>query len=299
MYGRTLYERLCPYLSLDNDYRLLSLVNQKLKLFGVIVSKYSVGKEFVSKYGTARIIENLGKQRVKIKWLDQYGYEHIVKTSNLKDGKVQNPYAPMTKGVGFIGVGEYTPAKNKREHSVWSSMLIRAYDNEYKDWKPSYATVSVCADWLSFQNFARWCNLQAGFFEGGYHLDKDLLLQGNQVYSPETCRFVPAYVNTVLSGSAMIRGEWPLGVHKIKGSKTNSFYAQIKSGGKVPRYLGLHPTPSIAHNVWQLAKATQIEAVISMYQKEKVFDTYVADSLMCRVWKLRTDAATGVETVTL
>lgn len=263
------------------------------------MSKYSVGKEFVSKYGTARIIENLGKQRVKIKPLDQYGYEHIVKTSHLKDGKVQNPYAPMTKGVGFIGISAYSPAKNKREHSVWSSMLIRAYDNEYKDWKPSYATVSVCASWLNFQNFARWCNLQAGFFEGGYHLDKDLLLQGNQVYSPETCRFVPAYVNTILSASGSIRGTYPLGVHKIKGSKVNPFSAQMKVSKGDKLYLGLHPTPETAHKVWQNAKANQIELTISKYAQEKVFDTEIADALMCRVWKLRTDAATNTETVSL
>lgn len=87
------------------------------------MSKYSVGNQFTSKYGTAQIIENLGNQLVRIKWLDQYGYEHIVKTSNLKDGKVQNPYSPVVKGVGFIGFGEYSPVKNKREHSVWSSML--------------------------------------------------------------------------------------------------------------------------------------------------------------------------------
>lgn len=264
------------------------------------MSKYSVGTKFTSKYGTAEIIENLGNQRVSIKWLDEYAYQQIVKTTNLKDGKVQNPYAPVVQGVGFIGVGKYSPVRHKREHSVWASMLIRAYDQDYKDWKPSYREVSVSKDWLNFQNFAEWCNSQKGFFEK-YHLDKDLLLSGNKTYSPSACRFVPAYVNTILTTSARIRGEYPIGVHKIAGSKIKPYSVQIKNGGleKSPRYLGIYATPLDAHKVWQEAKAVQIELVISRYAEEKVFDMEVADALMCRVWKLRTDAAKGVETLTL
>lgn len=264
------------------------------------MSKYSVGNQFTSKYGTAVIIETgLGKQKVKIKWLDDFGHEQIVKTTNLMNGKVLNPYAPVNRGVGFVGVGQYTPVKNKREHSVWSSMLGRGYNAEYKDWKPSYETVFVRDSWLNFQNFAEWCGLQAGFFEPSYHLDKDLLVPGNKEYGPDFCRFVPAYANTVLSASAGIRGEYPLGVYKVSGSKVNPYSAQIKTSNSAPRYLGLHPTPMLAHKAWQEAKASHIEVVISRYSKEKVFDTEVADALMYRVWKLRTDAAIGVETVTL
>lgn len=32
----------------------------------------------------------------------------------------------------------------------------------------------------------------------GWHLDKDILLKGNKVYSPETCAFVPAKINSLL-----------------------------------------------------------------------------------------------------
>lgn len=264
-------------------------------------TKYAIGETFTSKYGTAVITQDsgLGKQNVRIRWQDEFEHEHVVKTTNLKNGKVLNPYFPINRGVGYIGSGDYTPVKNKREHSVWSSMLDRAYDAGYKEWKPSYADVFVRDGWLNFQSFAEWCNLQPGFFEPDYHLDKDLLVPGNKEYGPTFCRFVPAYVNTVLSASGGIRGEWPIGVHKIKGSKINPYSAQIKSSSRTPRYLGLHPTPSKAHQAWQLAKANQIEQTISEYSEEKVFDTGIADALMYRVWKLRTDAAMGIETITL
>lgn len=265
------------------------------------MGKYSVGQTFTSKYGTAVIVEDkgLGKQTVMIRWLDDHGFEHTVKTSNLYNGKVLNPYAPVVRGLGFVGAGLYSPKTHKREHSVWSSMYMRSYDESYLEWKPSYSEATVDEHFYNFQNFAAWCQTQKGFFEPGYHLDKDLLSKGNKIYSPNFCRFVPAYVNTVLSASGTIRGEWPLGVHKLQNSRINPYGAQIKVAKGERKYLGIHPTPESAHKAWQIEKANQIELAVSKYAKERVFDTEIADALMLRAWNLRLDAVNGIETITL
>lgn len=63
--------------------------------------------------------------------------------------------------------------------------------------------------------------------------------------------------------------------------------------------LGTFSDPMEAHKVWQLNKANHIEATVGRYAAEKWFDTQVADALISRVWKLRTDAQLGTETVRL
>ena len=45
-----------------------------------------------------------------------------------------------------------------------------------------------------------------------YHLDKDILVKGNKVYSPETCCFVPQEINSLLVTSVRSRGDQPIGV---------------------------------------------------------------------------------------
>ena len=49
-------------------------------------------------------------------------------------------------------------------------------------------------------------------------MDKDILVKGNKVYSPDTCRFVPQYINSLLTNAAAIRGELPCGVVALKPS---------------------------------------------------------------------------------
>ena len=47
-------------------------------------------------------------------------------------------------------------------------------------------------------------------------LDKDILVKGNKIYSPEACRFVPQYINTLLTNAGAARGELPCGGVALK-----------------------------------------------------------------------------------
>ena len=49
---------------------------------------------------------------------------------------------------------------------------------------------------------------------GGWELDKDILVKGNKIYSPDTCCFVPKEVNTVFTKRQSKRGDYPIGVIK-------------------------------------------------------------------------------------
>ena len=77
-------------------------------------------------------------------------------------------------------------------------MLIRCYNKKDLEKNPTYKNTTVCIEWCNFQNFAQW-------FEKNYiddwALDKDILVKGNKVYSPETCCFVPREINEVFKNS--------------------------------------------------------------------------------------------------
>ena len=101
-------------------------------------------------------------------------------------------------GIGFIGVGNYK-SRNKTGHTkaynAWAAMLQRCYDSKLHLRNPTYKECSVIEEWYNFQNFAGW--FEKNYIDG-YQLDKDLLIKGNKIYSPETCCFVPKEINLIL-----------------------------------------------------------------------------------------------------
>ena len=65
----------------------------------------------------------------------------------------------------------------------------------------------------------------------GKVLDKDLLFQGNKIYSSKNCLFVTQEINKLLISRKKSKGKYPQGVcfDKAKGR----FKAQLSIGGKV------------------------------------------------------------------
>lgn len=133
-------------------------------------------------------------------------------------------------------------------YQSWIGMLRRCYSEIFHKKCPTYIGCSVCEEWLTFSNFKKWMETQDW---GGKQLDKDILVVGNKVYSPETCCFVSQRVNKFLLDSARSRGEWPIGVCFHKG--TGKFTAVVRCENKA-KHLGLFHTPEEAYIVWKKAK---------------------------------------------
>lgn len=134
-------------------------------------------------------------------------------------------------------------------YSCWVDMLRRSISEEFKKDNKTYLDVSVCAEWHSLNKFSLWFKEN---YIHGYHLDKDLLIAGNRVYSPTTCVFVPQKVNSFITLSNKSRGLLPLGVDLYK----NKFRSQIQING-CKNTLGLFSDSMEAHKAWQLAKLEQ------------------------------------------
>ena len=135
-------------------------------------------------------------------------------------------------------------------YRAWGSMLKRCYSDKYQESRPTYAGCSVSEKWLTLTGFKSWMEKQDW---EGKQLDKDLFIEGNKVYSAETCVFVTQLVNTFTTDSRAARGEWLIGVYwnkpagKFQSSCRNPFTSKKE-------YLGLFTCEQQAHEAWKKRK---------------------------------------------
>jgi hypothetical protein len=131
---------------------------------------------------------------------------------------------------------------------TWKDMLRRAYCPKLHARNPTYIGVTVCEEWHSFMAFRAWMEKQDW---QGKQLDKDIIVPGNKVYSPDTCVFVTQALNLLLNDRAAARGEWPIGVCWSKSNK--KFQVRIATAGRL-KNLGYFTCPHEAHMAWRKAK---------------------------------------------
>ena len=165
--------------------------------------KSSVGVVCKSKsFGDFRIIEYKGYNNVVIEFLET-GYQKLCQNKEIKTGAVKDKLLPTVLGVGIVG-DKYDCKINGnhvKEYQLWVDMLKRCYSEKRHLSSPTYKECEVSENFKSYEYFYEWCNEQIGFDNEGWHLDKDLLIKGNKVYSENTCVFLPLEINSLLSGN--------------------------------------------------------------------------------------------------
>jgi hypothetical protein len=180
-------------------------------------------------------------------------------------GAIKNPLHPSVYGVGYYGIGEYdynARSKNLKGYKTWSGLLERVFSKLYIEKQPTYKDVTVCEEWKNFNKFMRWFenNYNPETMQG-WQLDKDILVKGNKVYSPETCGFVPQEINALFTKRQNDRGDLPIGVQR----EGNSFKASFTRGSKRV-YLGLFSTKEEAFQVYKVAKEGWIKEVAEKWK---------------------------------
>lgn len=170
----------------------------------------------------------------------------------------------------FLGIGHNDIIYSNKDESLskWESMLHRCYSVKYKIKYPTYNGCTVCDEWLYFSNFKKW--FDENYVEG-YHIDKDILVKGNKVYSPETCCFVPQEINKLLTKTNSNRGKYPIGVYKGK----HSYLAFHRS-----KYIASFHTIEEAFNAYKSAKEQYIKELAEQYFNEGKITKRVYDALM-------------------
>ena len=179
----------------------------------------------------------------------------------------------MKRKVQGIGINDadyvVQPTVNGKQvmckyYMTWQAMLNRCYSVKYNESHPTYVDCTVSPIWHSFKVFKMWMEKQE--WEGN-QLDKDLLVQGNKVYAPNSCMFIPQVINKFVTDSGATRGEWPIGVHFQKAS--NKFQASCNNPltGK-QEHLGFHDCPNKTHTAWlKRKKELQIELADTITDK--------------------------------
>lgn len=159
------------------------------------------------------------------------------------------------------GVNDVIGAGGTSAYQLWTNMLMRCYDNRIHRHRPAYSQVSVCDSWLLLSNFLKWFNDPENGYMDGYHLDKDIIIKNNKIYSPSTCCFVPTEINTLFTNRKRLRGQYPIGVSK----KDGGFQSAIDLGNGKHKYLGFFNNPEDAFCVYKEAKESYIKSIASQY----------------------------------
>lgn len=208
------------------------------------------------------------------------------KNKKLVHGVGNNDADYVVQKFEFYG---YVDGKKKQKqvwmcpyYKTWKKMLERCYSAKLHERRPTYAGCAVSEEWLTFSRFKSWMEKQD--FEGK-QLDKDLLFEGNKVYSTETCVFVTGMVNSFTTDRGNDRGEWMIGADWDKQAEK----FRSRCGNPFTRkkeFLGYFTSEQQANKAW-LKRKLELAHELAAIQA----DPRVAKALIDRYSKPHTDKA--------
>ena len=220
------------------------------------------GTTIISKQGyEVRLNKYNDASNCELEFLNvKFPYKINIEIRSFKNKTVRYPYHPSKYGVGYIGIGKFIGGSYSKENIVydyWDGILRRCYSERIKKLRNSYSDCLVDECWHNLQNFGEW-------FEKNYNpkymkswcLDKDILVKGNRIYSPETCCFVPNEINVIFTNGYIRRGEYPKGVSYKP--KINKYIAQYQKDGVVT-HIGTFKTVDEAFQAYKEVKEKYIK----------------------------------------
>lgn len=251
------------------------------------MTKFSTTSEFIAKASKKHPDIDFGK----VKYVSAITHVLLVcKKCGLEWNATPNgilngngcPHCSKTSLILGIGINDVPlPTRNGNErdkaYRIWKSMLERCYSVKYHQREPSYIGCSVCEDWAYFSNFKVWFDNN---YIDGYALDKDILIKGNKIYSPDTCCFVPREINNLISKLVVsYRKNGFIGVHIDKRCSKNKYVAILSKNGKNCE-IGRYQSKKEAFLAYKSAKELHIQEIATKYFKEGKITERVYNALM-------------------
>lgn len=178
-------------------------------------------------------------------------------------------------GVGYNSKDKYKSFDNGKRtsaYSTWRNILERCYSPKIHETRPTYIGCTMHESWHNFQVFADWF-YGHGYSDIGYHLDKDLLIPKNKVYSPDTCCFVPIELNSLLTDRRNDRGDYPQGVSWHK--RDNIYHAQIMINGN-KKHLGYFKCLEKACQAYKITKEAYVKEKALEWQGRIADNVFIA-----------------------
>jgi hypothetical protein len=229
--------------------------------------KDRIGEKFKNKKGeNYTIIEYNTFKDCVIQFEDGTIIKNLI-YSNVRKGEVKNPNFPAILGVGYIGVGKYKASDDNKKHNkiylTWYCMFQRCYSELHQIKAKTYKDCSVVEEWHNFQNFAQWYEDNwKPWMDNKWQLDKDILVKGNKVYSPETCAFVPREINVVFVNNLTI---------PLLSKRGNHYYPMYKK-----KHIGKFDNYEEALKMFFMYKQQHIDSLTDKWEDkldERLFNT--------------------------
>lgn len=147
-------------------------------------------------------------------------------------------------------------------YEQWRGMKRRCSET-HKPRNYSYEECTVCDEWLDYDTYYEWAEQNYYEIPGEkVCLDKDILVKGNKVYSPNTCIFVPQRINQLFESSKRSRGKYPVGI--TPATTSNKYMCRMRRDGKTI-YLGSYETIEEAFTTYKAAKESYIKQIADEY----------------------------------
>lgn len=176
------------------------------------------------------------------------------------------------KLIAGIGINDadyevFIPGKFRcRKYTTWTNMLLRCYSASFLSKRPTYEGCSVCKEWLCFSAFSDWLDSQDWQEK---EIDKDLLIEGNKVYSPDTCCLIDHSLNKFLTNRSRFSGDFKTGVSFKKSIKKFVSYCSNPFTGKI-EHIGVFGDEDSAHLAWKKRKHELACQLADMQTDERV-----------------------------
>ena len=238
--------------------------------------KYEGAVFKTNNYGDVEVTEYVDSHNITVKFLNTGAIKNTtasaLTTGVLKDSEVHDTHKygvmdiPKSVGRG----GRCDPLYKK-----WNGMMQRCYNPKNKINNPAYEACTSSETFRHFSKFKSWYYSQIGCEQEGWHLDKDILIKGNKVYSEDTCCIVPPEINVALANNKSVRGSFPQGV--IYNSTKTRYRARIQRGDK-RESLGTYDTPEEAFYAYKPVKEAHIKSLAEKWKDQ--IDNRVYEALM-------------------
>lgn len=219
--------------------------------------RFEKGERYTSNYGTVvELIYRIDAFRWMCRVVDS-NVECAINQTQLRTGTgFITPVCKTVYGIGYFGKGSYICRHPNGEISdvycVWANLLKRCY-TDYKGnyGKENYKNATVCEEWHNYQTFAKWYEDNTARFKEHNivpYLDKDLKIEGNMTYSPDTCILLPNILNCT------VRGRVTTTIYQGVTKKNGKYIVSVMFKGKQNR----------------VGKFETLDEAITCYQTEKV-----------------------------
>ena len=179
-----------------------------------------------------------------------------------------------------IGILDKKSVYNTKCYILWDSMLRRCYsqNGNIRSKNHTYDDCKVCDEWHTYSNFEKWFNEN---YKDGQQLDKDILFEGNKLYSPETCCFVPGKINTMMISRQTKKSGLPTGVSEVKNGK---YQVVVKNHGK-PKKIGTYNNITEAFEAYRDYKKAYLKEISFEYYKKGEISKEIYEAILKHEFK--------------